>query len=119
MHPAEFGIVLRVRDLTKCRAFYRDVLDLGNPVIDSNFQSVFAIGEESSLCLEADTTAAALSGQDDARMALVLIPEDPEGVAERLESGGWTLRSRKEEHSSSGVLECRDPEGNRFYLQFS
>ena len=51
-------------------------------------------------------------------MALVLIPEDPEGVAERLESGGWTLRSRKEEHSS-GVLECRDPEGNRFYLQFS
>ena len=54
MRSAKFGIVLRVRDLTKCRAFYRDVLDLGNPVIDSNFQSVFDLGGDSSLCLQTE-----------------------------------------------------------------
>ena len=52
------------------------------------------------------------------RMALVLIPEDAESIAERLESGGWTVRTREKGAPGSGVLECRDPEGNLFYIQY-
>ncbi len=117
MRSAKFGIVLRVRDLTKCRAFYRDVLDLGNPVIDSNFQSVFALGGDSSLCLQTEDSGDSMPAAA-GRMALVLIPEDAESIAERLESGGWTVRSREKGAPGSGVLECRDPEGNLFYIQY-
>ena len=118
MRSAKFGIVLRVRDLTKCRAFYRDVLDLGNPVIDSNFQCVFAIGSETSLCLELDRSDTPLPPQAD-RMALVLIPDDAENIVERLEVGGWAARNRTEGNSNSGVLKFHDPEGNLFYIQSS
>ena len=119
MRSTKFGIVLRVRDLTKCRAFYRDVLDLGNPVIDSNFQCVFAIGTEMSLCLEADHSDTPLPSASE-RMALVLIPGDAENVLERLEVGGWTLPEQTEEKKNdSGVLRFHDPEGNLFYIQYS
>ena len=117
MQSAKFGIVLRVRDLTKCRAFYRDVLDLGNPVIDSNFQCVFAIGGNSSLCLQMENSAEPLP-HGTGRMTLVLIPEDAESIAERLETGGWTIQKQTAGTPGSGVLECRDPEENLFYIQY-
>ena len=39
-----FGVVVRVRNLELCRAFYRDVLDLWTPLLDSNFWVEFRLG---------------------------------------------------------------------------
>ena len=45
-------IVIRVRDLDGCRIFYRDVLQLGDPVSDSGFNSTFALNDGLMLTLE-------------------------------------------------------------------
>ena len=47
-----FGIVIKVKNLTSCKAFYRDILNLGDPVMDSSFQVEFRCGGSFSLILE-------------------------------------------------------------------
>lgn len=117
MRSAKFGIVLRVRDLAKCRVFYRDILELGNPVIDSNFQCVFTVGRESSLSLEAVCPEDPLPAAE-SRIALLMIFEDSESVIERLESSGYPALNQVDGDSEAGVLEFHDPEGNPFYIQY-
>ncbi|NQZ59453.1 MAG: VOC family protein [Lentisphaeraceae bacterium] len=36
MNDRSYGIIISVADLDRARAFYRDVLGLGAPVVDSN-----------------------------------------------------------------------------------
>ncbi|MBR4884181.1 MAG: hypothetical protein IKZ33_02570, partial [Lentisphaeria bacterium] len=43
MPPLFCGIIIKVRNLERCRNFYRDVLRLGNPVTDSNFRCEFSL----------------------------------------------------------------------------
>ena len=37
MKNSLFGVIIKVNDLDLCRKFYRDVLNLGDPVLDSSF----------------------------------------------------------------------------------
>ena len=50
--PSFYGAVVRVRDLVKLRAFYRDVVKLGAPVVDSNFWVEFRLPGGGLLALE-------------------------------------------------------------------
>ena len=45
-------IVVRVNDLDACRIFYREVLQLGDPVLDSGFIASFGISGSVMLTLE-------------------------------------------------------------------
>ena len=51
-HQTHFSIVVRVSDLDKARSFYQNVLELGAPVLDSNFWVEFALSDQTSLALE-------------------------------------------------------------------
>ena len=52
MENSLFGVVIQVSNLELCRAFYRDVLGLGAPVMDSSFWVEFRLDSQSSLFLE-------------------------------------------------------------------
>jgi len=41
MNATRFGLILKVNDLDACRIFYRDLLQLGEPVLDSTFAVVY------------------------------------------------------------------------------
>lgn len=49
-HRASF--VLSVEDIAEERAFYRDVVGLGEPVMNSNVWVEFKLGDSFSFCLE-------------------------------------------------------------------
>ena len=52
MENSVFGVIIKVNDLDHCRIFYRDVLNLGEPLLDSSFAVQFALAENLSLTLE-------------------------------------------------------------------
>ena len=117
MENSIFGIVIKVRNLTACKAFYRDILGLGDPVLDSNFRVEFRCGKAFSLFLEKDVW-------DDP------VPVPRSGSVSWFYSGGDALDIRKKMRTygfsdSSVIVEnkagrsfCRfaDPEGNVFYV---
>ena len=45
-------IVIQVNDLEQCRYFYRELLALGEPVIDSSVTAVFKLSQETQLVLK-------------------------------------------------------------------
>ena len=47
-----YGIVVKVENLDLCRVFYRDILELGPPISDSNFWVEFRLQKDVSLVLE-------------------------------------------------------------------
>jgi catechol-2,3-dioxygenase len=47
-----YGCLLRVSDLNKVRTFYRDVLELGDPIVDSNFWLEFGLPGNGILAIE-------------------------------------------------------------------
>ena len=46
------GVVVKVENMKASRSFYRDVLNLGPPIMDSNFWVEFKLGSSASLILE-------------------------------------------------------------------
>jgi hypothetical protein len=52
MKNSSFGVIIKVNNIDLCRNFYRNVSNLGNPVIDSSFGVEFQINNEFFLMLE-------------------------------------------------------------------
>lgn len=52
MKKRQFGVVIQVRDLDQARVFYRDVLGLGEPVLDSSFAVEFTLSDDFAVVLE-------------------------------------------------------------------
>ena len=114
MDKTNFSLVLRVRDLQKCRAFYRDTLLLGSPVLDTPFWVEFQMCESGKLCLES------VQGERDAAhpdMAPVWMMEADEELLEHLTASGYRLPEQNTaDVEGHPVTAFRDPEGNVFYL---
>jgi len=114
MNAKYLGLILRVNDLDMCRLFYRDLLELGEPVLDSTFAVVFRLTEHFTLTLE-KSTAEYLEHASAASSFALAVP-DLEVFAEKLDSGGCTLDP---EPVRIGIIEYRrgvDPEGNPFFV---
>ncbi len=47
-----YGVIIKVKNLDMCRSFYRDVLRLGHPTIDSNFWVEFTLQDDAAVVLE-------------------------------------------------------------------
>ena len=111
------GIVIKVKNLTRSKAFYRDILGLGEPVLDSNFMVEVRCGDGFSLFLEKN------------------LWEEPEVCAPRSVSwfyGAGNAREIQQKMRTYGFADsddlivenktgrpfCRftDPEGNAFYV---
>ena len=111
MENQKYSLVLRVRDIQKCRTFYRNTLGLGSPVLDSPFWVEFQMSDGGKLCLEAaDPEMLSATGS-----SAVWMMEADEELMEQL-----SLYKLPEQNVPSimgySVTAFRDPEGNVFYL---
>ena len=89
MNATRFGLILKVNDLDACRIFYRDLLQLGEPVLDSTFAVVFHLTEELALTLE--KSAAGYLEHASAASTLSFAVPDLEAFACRLDDCGYPL----------------------------
>ena len=108
-----FGVLLRVKDLDRCRIFYRDVLKLGEPEEDSGFSVRFRLSEKSVLLLE--RSGAEYWKPSDTATFLVGVA-DPEKLCSELLSAGYSVDPRVDDRPSGDYYRCEDPEGNLFLL---
>ncbi len=114
MAQVHCGFVIKVRNLEKCRAFYRDLLRLGAPVTDSNFRTEFDLGNGTrlALCLAREEEQIA-SG---VRSALWIIPDNPAELISDLTAGGYQMQCDPLNLLYPGVKCFQDPEANPIYL---
>ena len=109
MSNEQFEIVIPVRNLDSCRAFYRGLLGLGNPVFDSNFQVEFQLDNRATLILQKIT-----DGQD----GQAKVPEwqfrveKPEELSKLLKSYGIRIEALNRRNT----FRCLDPENNPFII---
>ena len=116
MKKTRFGIVIKVNNLTSCKAFYRDILDLGDPVLDSNFRVEFQCGDSFSLVLEKSPWDAPLPAVSN-RVVWLYEYADAKSVWTKMVSYGFQIPNLTEA-IVNGERFCRftDPEGNPFYV---
>ena len=110
-----YGVIIKVENLNACRSFYRDVLDLGAPVMDSNFWVEFKINGSSSLILEEATPGEKIP-PGRGRVSWGCSVNDLETTVARLEKNGFKPISEEEEHMGITILRYCDPEGNPFTI---
>jgi len=109
------GIVIRVENLEICRAFYRDILQLGNPVMDSNFWVEFKLRDESSLFLEKmDEQVRASAARN--RFSWIYDVEDTNALIDRLSDYGYESTTTRTVQAGYSLIKFYDPEGNSFYV---
>ncbi len=114
MRTPGFGIVIKVQNLPLCKTFYRDVLNLGTPVMESNFWVEFLLENGFALMLAAVPPGTELPPES-ARFSWVLSSLEPEQLVERLAAFGYRPLETGEIMGYS-VIGYRDPEGNPFNL---
>lgn len=115
MQNSLYGVIIKVENLNASRSFYRDVLDLGAPVMDSNFWVEFKINGSSSLILEEVATGEKVpAGRG--RISWACSVNDLEDVVARLEKNGFKPIVEEEERLGMKILKYCDPEGNPFIL---
>ena len=115
MESQKYSLVLRVRDMQKCRVFYRDTLALGTPVLDSSFWVEFQMCDGGKLCLEAIDPKTVLARQESSPVWMM---EADEELIEQL--AAYRLPQQKTPTILGySVTAFHDPEGNVFYLTLS
>ena len=110
-----YGIVVKVRNLDLARSFYRDVLDLGSPLMDSNFWVEFRLADGIPLILEKALEDEALP-ESCGRISWIFKTASIEPVVERLKLFGYEPKREIFERIGLKVYEFRDPEGNPFLV---
>ena len=109
------GVVVKIENMQISRAFYRDILNLGPPIMDSNFWVEFKLGNCTSLILEQVPSTEKLSVSR-GRMAWLCETSDYESTVESLSANGFEPISDETERIGVKVRLYSDPEGNPFYL---
>lgn len=109
------SIVIKVKNIELCRAFYRDVLELGAPAMDSNFWVEFKLSDSVSLLLEKigdmDLPKDSLN-----RVSWILKTESTEFIIEKLRQYGYNPLAEQEYRVGFKMTKFNDPEGNAFYV---
>lgn len=116
MDNKKTGIVIKVKNLTSCKAFYRNILDLGDPILDSNFRVEFQCGSSFSLVLEKTPWDEPLPPASN-RIVWLYQTADAKTVWTKMISYGFPVPNLSEVVANGERL-CRfaDPEGNPFYV---
>jgi catechol 2,3-dioxygenase-like lactoylglutathione lyase family enzyme len=110
-----YGVTIKVENLTVCRTFYRDILRLGAPVMDSNFWVEFKLKNNVSLLLdEAGQGEKLSSGRG--RISWMCEIKDFDDTVSLLKDKGHKPISEEEERDNKRVIQFCDPEGNPFFL---
>jgi predicted enzyme related to lactoylglutathione lyase len=114
MKNSLFGVIIKVNNIDLCRNFYRNVLNLGNPVVDSSFVVEFQISNEFFLMLE-KTDARFLEHESSATSWSYRV-DNIEELLYRSRLHGYKLNMEKRSHEGEILYRCQDPEKNIFYI---
>jgi len=109
------SFVLTVTDLGAERAFYRDVVGLGDPVLNSNVWVVFDLGSGSSFCLEKTAPGKGTPPQN-GRSSFLFVVDSVADFDKRYREHGFEGESVGIpcEHLGMHARQYPDPEGNLF-----
>ena len=109
------SFVLTVSDLGAERAFYRDVVGLGDPVLNSNVWVEFDLGDGSSFCLEKTVPGKAVPPQN-GRSSFLFLVDSVDEFDKRDREHGFDGESVGIpcEHFGMHARQYPDPEGNLF-----
>ena len=116
MKNCNFGIVIKVKNLTVCKAFYRDILGLGDPVQESNFRVEFNCGGAFSLFLEKKLFDEPIH-PGSVPISWYCSLGNASEIWEKMKTYGFA-DTRMVVENKAGRSFCRftDPEGNAFYV---
>ena len=111
------GIVIKVKNLTRSKVFYRDILGLGHPVLDSNFRVEFRCRDGFSLFLEKDLWEEPERYSPRA-VAWFYDGANAREIQEKMRTYGFADSDELIVENKTGRAFCRfsDPEGNAFYV---
>lgn len=110
-----YGVIIKVENLDVCRSFYRDILELGPPVIDSNFWVEFELQEKVSLVLEQAAQNEKLPAGH-GRTSWLYYATNMDRLVKKLKAHGYEPLYAERERIGYKVHTFCDPEGNHFYL---
>ena len=113
MENSLFAVIIKVKNLDICRSFYRDILDLGEPVLDSNFWVEFKLPCSFTLVLEKVDRKGSTDGDN---MVWGCQIENIDLIKSRLDEYGYHIRLEKAHRIGVDFYICHDPEGNAFYM---
>ncbi len=109
------GIVIKTKNISLLRNFYRDVLELGHPVIDSNIWVEFQVSDGMSIILDASQYSSNVEGN----LSWFYTVRDVDVALSRLKQYGYTPQIMEAEELGIKVYFFQDPEGNPFALRDS
>lgn len=109
------GVVVEVENLAAARAFYRDILQLGDPVMDSNFWVEFRLPGNFSLFLK-KIYAGNRPRRNGSSVSWLYRVRNMNEILSRLEHYGYGDICEKSEELGESVYTFKDPEGNYFHL---
>jgi catechol 2,3-dioxygenase-like lactoylglutathione lyase family enzyme len=110
-----FGVVIEVENIVAARAFYRDILQLGDPVMDSNFWVEFRLPDGFSLFLKKVYSSKKHTRGKNSVSWIYRVRNIGE-IISRLELYGYGEIYEKSEEMGEPVYMFKDPEGNVFHL---
>ena len=115
MDAQRFGIVIKVNELECCRLFYRDLLDLGEPMIDSSFFTVFQL--QPGLTLTLEKSPAKYLERASSTIEWRFETANLTVLKQRLEAAGYALEFDELHRGPGRYWRGRDPEGNFFLVR--
>ena len=110
------GIIIKVHNLEVMRKFYRDILNLGDPVLDSNFWVEFKLPSNNSLFLEKlsdNSRPEIVKG----KISWVCESENPKQLIEKLKNYDYDAEVTIETQAGYKLIKFFDPEGNPFFIK--
>lgn len=110
-----FGVIIKVGNIDRCRSFYRDILQLGAPVMDSNFWVEFKLPGSFSIFLEKNESVNTPNAGNE-NISWIYKTSDIDKMIERLKEYGFEPEEENSKRLGFKVCLFRDPEGNPFYL---
>jgi len=111
-----YGVVIRTKNIDALRSFYRDVLDLGPPVVDSNYWVEFKVGDTTHLVLELiDEESENLTGKT-GNIDWVFRVDNLDEEKQRLAKNKLEPISEEADRFGKRVLIYRDPDGNLLHI---
>ncbi|MBO5309524.1 MAG: hypothetical protein IJZ19_11450 [Lentisphaeria bacterium] len=114
MEVEEFGTVIRVRDLNRCRIFYQRLLELDEPEINSTFLVRFRLAPKTVLYLE--KCDAPYLEHASAASAFTFKVKELAAVKEFFKKENFCGELVEIQGSIGTFLRGQDPEGNVFYI---
>ena len=108
------GVLIRVANLDQQRIFYRELLMLGNPVVDSAFWVEFSAPDGTRIILE--KSEAAYLEHEVSATTLVLATPLQEKIRKELEIHNYPITADEKAHPGEVFYRGQDQEGNVFYL---